>query len=27
LILQMARAWMFLAEKAEKDRADMVWAN
>jgi len=27
LILQMARAWMYLAETAEKDRADMVWAN
>jgi len=24
LILQMARAWMYLAETAEKDRADMV---
>jgi hypothetical protein len=27
LILQMARAWMYLAEKAEKDRADLVWAT
>ena len=27
LILEMARTWMHLAEKAEKERADMVWAN
>jgi len=27
LILEMARTWMHLAEKAEKERADKVWAN